>query len=383
MENFLPWVDSEPLGKHHIGKGGYAKGGTAPFLVAAGFRAIILRILRIRNVRAGILNRFAFTDYRPMNITLRQLKVFERVARRLSFTRAAEELYLTQPAVSMQIKQFEEAVGLPLFERLGKKIYLTRAGDELYRLSRTISQQLEEAEQIIEELKGTEGGKLVVAVASTVHYFAIRLLADFCARYPKVRVSFKVTNRKGLLQMLDENEADIVLMGQPPDESDFLAEPFMENPLVVIAPPDHPLAWRRGIRLDELRQETFLMREQGSGTRNSVERFFAEKGIVITASMEMNTNGAIKQGVEVGLGLGIVSVHTIERELEDHRVVVLDVESFPIIRQWYQVHRTGKRLSAAGRAFEDFVRQEARRFVKADLRYMRAGDNENVASQSI
>ncbi|MBM4200083.1 MAG: LysR family transcriptional regulator [Gammaproteobacteria bacterium] len=299
-----------------------------------------------------------------MNITLRQLKVFERVARRLSFTRAAEELYLTQPAVSMQIKQFEEAVGLPLFERLGKKIYLTRAGEELYRLSRTISQQLEEAEQIVEELKGTDAGRLVVAVASTVHYFAIRLLADFCARYPKVRVNFKVTNRKGLLHMLDDNEADIVLMGQPPDEGDLVAEPFMDNPLVVIAPPHHSLVGRTAIPLDELRREIFLMREQGSGTRSSVERFFAEKGLTITASMEMNTNGAIKQGVEVGLGLGIVSLHTVELELTTRRVVILDVESFPIMRQWYIVHRSGKRLSAAGRAFEQFVREEAGRFVR-------------------
>ena len=299
-----------------------------------------------------------------MNITLRQLKVFERVARRLSFTRAAEELYLTQPAVSMQIKQFEEAVGLPLFERLGKKIYLTRAGEELYRLSRTISQQLEEADQIVEELKGTDAGRLVVAVASTVHYFAIRLLADFCARYPKVRVNFKVTNRKGLLVMLDDNEADIVLMGQPPEEGDLVAEAFMDNPLVVIAPPDHPMAARKAIPLEELRQETFLMREQGSGTRSSVERFFAERGLSINASMEMNTNGAIKQGVEVGLGLGIVSLHTVELELTAGRIVTLDIESFPIMRQWYIVHRSGKRLSAAGRAFEQFVRQEAGRFVR-------------------
>jgi DNA-binding transcriptional LysR family regulator len=302
-----------------------------------------------------------------MNITLRQLKVFERVARRLSFTRAAEELYLTQPAVSMQIKQFEENVGLPLFERLGKKIYLTRAGEELYRLSRTISQQLEEAEQLIEELKGTEGGRLVVAVASTVHYFGIRLLADFCRRYPNVRVSFKVTNRKGLLQQLDDNEADIVLMGQPPEDQDLKAEAFLENPLVIIAPAGHPLAGKNAIALDELKHETFIMREQGSGTRTSVERFFSEKGVQINASMEMNTNGAVKQGVEEGLGLGIVSIHTVERELEDGRVVVLNVEAFPIVRQWYIVHRAGKRLSAAAREFEDFVRQEAHRFVRSDL----------------
>ncbi|MEW6039098.1 MAG: LysR family transcriptional regulator [Pseudomonadota bacterium] len=298
-----------------------------------------------------------------MNITLRQLKVFERVARRLSFTRAAEELYLTQPAVSMQIKQFEESIGLPLFERLGKKIFLTRAGEELYRLSRQISLQLDEAEQLIDELKGMEGGRLVVAVASTVHYFAIRLLADFCKCHPKVRVNFKVTNRKGLLQMLEDNEVDTVLMGRPPEELDLVAEAFMDNPLVIIAPADHPRVGEKGIRLEDLRNETFLMREQGSGTRNAVERFFAERGMRVVASMEMNTNGAIKQGVEVGLGLGLVSIHTVERELADRRVVVLDVEAFPIMRQWYIVHRAGKRLTATATAFEAFVRSEAQRFV--------------------
>ncbi len=300
-----------------------------------------------------------------MHITLRQLKVFERVAQRLSFTRAAEELYLTQPAVSMQIKQFEETIGLSLFERLGKKVYLTRAGEELYRLSRSISQQLEAAEQLVEEIKGTEGGRLVVSIASTVHYFAIRVLADFCKHYPKVRVSLKVTNRKGLLQQLGENETDIVLMGQPPHDQDLIAEPFMDNPLVVIAALDHPLARKTSVVLDELRYETFLMREQGSGTRSSVERFFAEKGLPMSANMEMNTNSAIKQGVEVGLGLGIVSIHTVEHELEARRLVVLNVECFPIIRQWYIVYRAGKRLSAAAQAFEGFVCQEATRFVAA------------------
>ena len=302
-----------------------------------------------------------------MNITLRQLKVFERVARRLSFTRAAEELYLTQPAVSMQIKQFEESIGLPLFERLGRRIYLTRAGEELYQLSRAISEQLDEAELLIEELKGTEGGRLVVAVASTVHYFGIRLLAEFARRYPKVRISFKVTNRKGLMQQLEDNEADIVLMGQPPDDQDLSFEPFLENPLVLIAPAEHPLAGKQGIPLNELQHENFIMREQGSGTRTSVERFFSERGIQIVTTMDMNTNGAIKQGVEEGLGLAIVSIHTLERELESGRVVVLDVENFPIRRQWYIVHRSGKRLSAVARVFSEFVRSEAHQFVRKDI----------------
>lgn len=308
-----------------------------------------------------------------MNITLRQLKVFERVARRLSFTRAAEELFLTQPAVSMQIKQFEEAIGLPLFERLGKKIYLTRAGEELYQLSRSIAQQLEEAEQLIEELKGTEAGRLNVSVANTVHYFAIRLLGEFCRRHPKVRVSFKVTNRKGLLQNLEDNEADLLLMGQPPDNQDLIAESFLINPLVIIAPQDHPLSRRSSIPLKELAHETFIMREIGSGTRNSVERFLAERGVHLTVSMEMNTNSAIKQGVEEGLGLGIVSIHTLERELEGGRLTVLNVESFPIIRQWYLVHRAGKRLSAIATEFAQFVRNESHHFVRKDQVEMAVG----------
>ena len=308
-----------------------------------------------------------------MNITLRQLKVFERVARRLSFTRAAEELVLTQPAVSMQIKQFEEAIGLPLFERLGKKIYLTRAGEELYQLSRSIAQQLDEAEQLIEELKGTEAGRLNVSVANTVHYFAIRLLGEFCRRHPKVRVSFKVTNRKGLLQNLEDNEADLLLMGQPPDNQDLVAESFLINPLVIIAPTHHPLAGRTSIALKELAHETFIMREIGSGTRNSVERFLAERGVHLTVSMEMNTNSAIKQGVEEGLGLGIVSIHTLERELEGGRLTVLNVESFPIIRQWYLVHRAGKRLSAIATEFAQFVRNESHHFVRKDQVEMAVG----------
>jgi Transcriptional regulator len=193
------------------------------------------------------------------------------------------------------------------------------------------------------------------------------LLGEFCRRHPKVRVSFKVTNRKGLLQNLEDNEADLLLMGQPPDTQDLEAESFLKNPLVIIAPAGHPLSGKKNIALKELSNETFIMREIGSGTRNSVERFLAERGVHLTVSMEMNTNGAIKQGVEEGLGLGIVSIHTLERELEGRRLVVLDVESFPIMRQWFMVHRAGKRLSAIATQFAEFVRQEAHRFVRNDI----------------
>ncbi len=298
-----------------------------------------------------------------MNITLRQLQVFEKVARRLSFTRAAHELYLTQPAVSMQIKLLEQNLGLPLLERLGKKLYLTEAGREVYRLSRSIATQLQETEQILEALKGTEGGTLTISVVSTVHYFAIRALANFCQNFPKVRIDLKVTNRKGLLRLLEENATDLALMGKPPADWDLIAEPFMDNPLVVIAPPSHPLSQQHAIALDKLEKETFLIREQGSGTRGAVESFFTRKAISISGSMEMNTNTAIIHGVAEGLGLGIVSLHTIRREIDDGSLVVLDVESFPLMRKWYLAHRSGKKLSRVAQAFKDFVRQRAWEFM--------------------
>ena len=290
-----------------------------------------------------------------MNITFRQLRVFGAVARHLSFTRAAEELHLTQPAVSMQVKQLEEVVGLPLFEQIGKKIYLTDAGREMARYGEAVIALLDEAELVFGEMKGLRRGRLRITVASTANYFAPRLLAAFCRQHPEVRVSLDVTNREGLLRALAENTTDLVIMGQPPAELDVEAESFMDNPLVVIAAPDHPLAGRRKIPLEVLAGETFLVREKGSGTRSAMERHFAEHGISLSTPMEMSSSEAIKQGVEAGLGLGLLSLHTLEMELALERVVVLDVESFPIMRHWFVVHRKGKRLSRVAEAFRRFV----------------------------
>ncbi len=290
-----------------------------------------------------------------MNITFRQLRVFGAVARHLSFTRAAEELHLTQPAVSMQVKQLEEVVGLPLFEQIGKKIYLTDAGREMARYGEAVIALLDEAELVFGEMKGLRRGRLHITVASTANYFAPRLLAAFCRQHPEVRVSLDVTNREGLLRALAENTTDLVVMGQPPAELDVEAESFMDNPLVVIAAPDHPLAGRRKIPLEVLAGETFLVREKGSGTRSAMERHFAEHGISLSTPMEMSSSEAIKQGVEAGLGLGLLSLHTLEMELALERVVVLDVESFPIMRHWFVVHRKGKRLSRVAEAFRRFV----------------------------
>lgn len=290
-----------------------------------------------------------------MNITLRQLQVFDAVAEKLSYTAAAKALFLTQPAVSMQIKQLEDGLGLALFEKLGKKIYLTEAGREFYNYARAISRELAEAEEVLEQLKGLGRGRLAISVASTANSFATRLLAAFAKEHKGVTISLDVTNRRVLLDQLEFNKTDLVIMGRPPEELNLATEAFMENPLVVIAPPDHTLAGEKQIPIEWLQQETFVVRESGSGTRIAMERFFADHGVILTTGMEMTSNEAIKQSVEAGLGLGIVSIHTLELELETKRLVILDAQPFPILRHWYIVHRKGKRLSPVARAFMDYV----------------------------
>ena len=291
-----------------------------------------------------------------MHVTLRQLTLFESVARHLSFTRAAEELHLSQPAVSMQVRQLEDAAGLPLFEKLGKRIHLTEAGREMFHYSQVINQQLREADEVMEALKGVKRGRLRISVATTANYFATRLLASFAREYEGTSFALEVTNRQTLLRRLADNETDLVIMGKPPEGQDLEAEAFMENPLVVIAPPDHPLARKRKpIPLSRIQDETFVVREMESGTRIAMERFFAARGVVLRAGMEMTSNEAIKQAVEAGLGLGIVSVHTLELELEARRLAVLNVEDFPIMRHWYLVHREGKRLSPVAGVFRDYL----------------------------
>jgi DNA-binding transcriptional LysR family regulator len=295
-----------------------------------------------------------------MHVTFRQLKIFASVAHHLSFTRASEELHLTQPAVSMQIKQLEQAVGLPLFEQLGKKVYLTDAGREFGRYAAEITAQLEELDQVVDELKGLKRGRLTIAVASTANYFVPRLLATFCQRHgDAVSVSLDVTNREQLLRSLAENRNDLVIMGQPPEGMALFAERFLENPLVVIAPPGHPLAGEKRIPPERLREETFLVREQGSGTRSAMERYFAANNLRLATPMEMSSNEAIKQGVEAGLGLGVVSLHTLAMELALGQLAVLDVLKFPIMRYWYIVYREGKRLSVVAQSFREFVLREA------------------------
>lgn len=298
-----------------------------------------------------------------LHLTLRQLKVFEAAATQLSFTLAAKQLFLSQPAVSMQIKQLEENIGLPLFEQMGKKIFLTEAGRELFHYSRSITQQVAEMETVFDKMKGLEYGKLTLSVVNTANYFTPKLLAKFCQLHPNINVILQVANRDAVLNQLADNGTDLSILGQPPEGLGISAEPFLDNPLVVIAAPGHPLAKLRRVKFAQLATETFLSREQGSGTRSAMERVFAEHNIQPHISMEMEANEAIKQAVQADMGLGILSQHSIELELETRRLVMLNVEHFPLARLWYVAHRSNKRLSSAATAFKNFLLTEAKALI--------------------
>jgi len=288
-------------------------------------------------------------------LTLRQFRVFEAVARHLSFSRAAEELHLSQPAVSMQVRGIETILGMRLTEQLGKKIFLTEAGREVLHASQAITARLDDLQHNLAQLRSIDTGRLNIAATSTVNAVATDILARFRGRHPGVSIHLDVSNRAAVLDQLVGNRIDLAIMGQVPDGLGLAATRFMDNPLVVIAAPDHPLAGKKKVSVDALAAESFLVREAGSGTRGAMERFFAARGQEIRSSMEMSSNEAIKQAVQAGLGLGILSLQTLEMELALGRLAVLAVEGFPIMRHWYIVHRADKRLSPVAQAFKDFV----------------------------
>jgi len=292
-------------------------------------------------------------------VTIRQLQIFAAAAGHLSFARTSEQLHLTQAAVSLQIKQLEELVGLALFERRGRKVHLTEAGEHLLRYAQQILDALKDADAAISALKGLRGGRISVGVVSTAKYFAPALLARFQQRHPGVRVALSVNNREVIVRELERNEIDVAIMGTPPQRIETKAVPFADHPLVVVAPPLHPLVRARRIPLAALESEHFLVREQGSGTRSSMERFFAERGFVPTIGNVMSSNETIKQAVMAGMGLALISRHTIGLEAQTGRLVELDVVGLPLVRRWYVVQRAGRFISTAAAAFVQFVVEAA------------------------
>ncbi len=293
--------------------------------------------------------------------TLHQLKVFEAAARHGSFTRAAEELFLTQPTVSMQIKQLTKSVGLPLFEQVGKRLYLTEAGRELFATCRQIFETIAQFEMKVADLKGLKQGQLRLAVITTAKYFIPRLLGPFCQLYPGIDISLQVTNHEGIIERMVSNQDDLYIMSQVPEHLDVNCEPFLENPLVVLAPLNHPLAKEKNIPISQLSNEPFIMREPGSGTRRAVQKLFDEHGVNVKVKLELGSNEAIKQAIAGGLGISVLSRHTLIPEAGD--LSILDVEYFPIKRTWYMVHPNGKQLSIVARTYHDYLLEAAKQAV--------------------
>ena len=294
-----------------------------------------------------------------MHFTLQQLKLFEAVSRNSSYTRAAEELHLSQPAVSIQIKRLEEQVGMPLFDTVGKKIFTTAAGKAMYAACTDILGRAAELKDTVEELKGEVKGPLQISVVTTAKYFMPHLLGTFLTKYPDVEPKLVFTNRAKVMHRLLNNEDDFVVMGQIPEDEKLETYPFLENILVPVVHPNHPLATQKNIPLEALLDERFLVREVGSGTRLVFDRLLEKKNMKIDPYMELGSSEAIKQGVMAGLGLAILSLHSLRLEQDAQKLVVLDVEGFPIKRRWFAVHLKGKKLSLVARTFHDYILAES------------------------
>jgi DNA-binding transcriptional LysR family regulator len=300
-----------------------------------------------------------------LNVTLRQLRVFTAVARHLNFTRASEELHLTAPAVSMQVRELEGQLKLPLFDRRGRKVSLTMPGEYFLVHARRILASLRDAEDLIDRLRSAQTGRVAVGMLSTAKYFLPRLLTGFLADHPGVEVNLTEGNRQMLVESLQRNELDLAIMGRPPKELDTRAEPFAAHPLGIVASPDHPLAKLDRVPADALAAQPFIIRESGSGTRIAMEQYFHEQRIGPPRIMEMASNETIKQAVIANMGLSFLSLHTVSLELASGLLKVLPLEGLPLVRQWHLVRARAKTLSPLASAFRNYVLENAEVFLAA------------------
>lgn len=293
------------------------------------------------------------------HLTLRQLQIFEAIARLGSYTKAAEELFLTQPTVSMQIKKMSDTVGLPLFEQVDRKHRPTEVGNELYRATRAMFDILSDVEASIAGFKGLKRGKLRLGVITTAKYFAPEILGEFCKEYPEIDVSLKVTNRDRVHERIKQGEDDLYILGRTQNEPGLVSIPFAPNPMVVVAGKDHPLTMERNISVERLAQEPLILREPGSGVRDITMRLFKERDLHPKVRMELGSNEAIKHAVVGGLGISMLSLHTFSLEGATGPVDILDVEGFPIQRQWHLVYSKERELSLIAQAFLEFIQTKS------------------------
>jgi LysR family transcriptional regulator, low CO2-responsive transcriptional regulator len=296
-----------------------------------------------------------------MNVTFRQLRVFLALADSGSVSAAARITHVTQPTASMQLRDLTRSVGLPLYEVIARRVHLTEAGHELARIGRQMISQWSAFEQYVDGVRGYTRGRLSVAVVSTAKYFVPRLLGAFCELHPEVEISLEVLNRDGVLERLNDNRDDLYVMSLPPDDPNVEREPFLSNPLVVIAPTRHRLAARPTVALADLVDEKFILRERGSGTRLAADAHFKKRRFRPNLRLELGSNEAIREAVAGGLGVAVLSRRALPTSLSDHGLIELPVEGFPLQAEWYVVYPKSKRLSPVANIFRQHVIEAAQR----------------------
>lgn len=292
------------------------------------------------------------------DLTLRQLRIFEAVASNLSYSRAAEQMGLSQPAVSIQMQQLENEIGIPLLVKVGKRVSLTQAGEEMLLQSKRVLNQMVVAQEAVSAFRpadGVKGGVLHLGVIPVAHYFAPALLMAFAESWPGVKFKLTVDRRTIILAMLEDHQLDIAIGGYPPSEADVEAETFARQPHCIVAAPDHPLSAHRGIPWTALRNEQFIFRESGSATRQFFEKILQAQSMQVHVSMELSGNETIKQAVMAGMGISLLSAHTFQTELMSGQLVVLDLVGMPKMLDWCFLHRRGSLLSGANEAFRQLV----------------------------
>ncbi|MDO7901090.1 LysR family transcriptional regulator [Pseudomonas sp. K1(2024)] len=293
-----------------------------------------------------------------MRMTLRQLQIFNEVCDLRSYSRAAEEMSLTQPAVSLQIRQLEELVGQPLFEYVGKKLYLTEAAEALQRASRDIFGRLENFDMQLSDMQGSLQGQLKLAIESSAKHFVPHLFAAFKRRHPEVNLTLTVVNRAQAIRRLSDNRDDLIIMSMVPQDMGLEFLPFLNNPIIAVAPPDHPLSQPERLRLQDLESHTLLVREQGSGTRKACEEYFKDKRVHFTQTLEVASAEAQRESVIAGLGIALLTRHAVNMELATGLLRELPVEELPLFRSWCVVQAKAKRQSPVALAFLAFIRSE-------------------------
>jgi len=296
------------------------------------------------------------------NISIRQIIIFDAVAQAESYTRAAEFLDLSQSAISQQMKRLEKSIKSPLFERRGNNLGLTSVGFAFHKYSKSIMVQYQNMQAAMGEIKDVHEGSITISAATTANHFISHMLAGFSRHYKNISFTLDITNRESLVKQLTNYVPDFVVMGEPPENMELESEEIMENPLMLVVSPQHPLASATNLTMKDVINEVVVVREKGSGTRAAIRRHFDSNECRFESSFEMGSNEAVKHAVVAGLGLGIVSLHTIKMELESKNLVILDVENMPIRRSWHIVTRKGKHLSPAAKAFHRYIMEHAKEY---------------------